>query len=108
MAGWHKGDAVSHILRAADIEDSLAIYIGDDVTDEDAFEAVLNWAEFDDGPDAPWFASNGSEEDEEPLHALTILVADRPRPTYASMFVRSPHEVYEFLSSLAAIASTIL
>jgi len=106
MAGWHKGDAVSHILRAADVEDSLAIYIGDDVTDEDAFEAVRGWSEMDDY-DEPWLMP-GSEDDEEPPHALTILVAERPRPTMASMFVRGPHEVYEFLSSLAAIASALL
>jgi len=106
MAGWHKGDAVSHILRAADIEDSLAIYIGDDVTDEEAFEAVRGWSEMDDYEE-PWFMP-GDNEEEEPPHALTILVAERPRPTMASMFVRGPHEVYEFLSSLAAIASAIL
>ena len=49
-----------------------------------------------------------NEEEEEPPHALTILVAERPRPTMASLFVRGPHEVYEFLSSLAAIASALM
>ena len=107
LAGWHKGDAVSHILKAADVEDSLAIYIGDDVTDEEAFEAVLGWAEID-GLDEPWFMPGDSDDDEEPPHALTILAAERPRPTKASLFVRGPHEVYEFLSSLAAIASALL
>ena len=106
LAGWHKGDAVNHILRSADVEDSLAIYIGDDVTDEEAFEAVRGWAEIDD-LEEPWFIL-GDDEDEEPPHALTILVAERPRPTMASLFVRGPHEVYEFLSSLAAIASALL
>jgi trehalose-phosphatase len=106
MAGWHKGDAVSHILKAADADESLAIYIGDDVTDEEAFEAVRGWADID-GYEEPWFIP-GDEDDEEPPHALTILVADRPRPTMASLFVRGPHEVYEFLSSLAAIASALL
>jgi len=106
LAGWHKGDAVNHILRSADVEDSLAIYIGDDVTDEEAFEAVRGWAEIDE-LEEPWFML-GDDEDEEPPHALTILVAERPRPTMASLFVRGPHEVYEFLSSLAAIASALL
>jgi len=108
MAGWHKGNAVSHVLKAADPEDSLAIYIGDDVTDEDAFEAVRAWAEFDAPNGEPWFMAGDSEDDEEPPHALTILVAEQPRPTMASMFVRGPDEVREFLSSLAAIASALL
>jgi trehalose 6-phosphate phosphatase len=107
MAGWHKGNAVNHILKSADVEDSLVIYIGDDVTDEEAFEAVRKWAEFDDAEE-PWFIPGDDDEDEEPPHAITILVAERPRPTMASMFVRGPHEVYEFLSSLAAIASALM
>jgi len=105
LAGWHKGDAINHILKAADVEDSLAIYIGDDVTDEEAFGAVREWAEIDD-LEEPWFMPG--DEEEEPPHALTILVAEQPRPTMASLFVRGPHEVYEFLSSLAAIASALL
>lgn len=107
MAGWHKSDAVTHILQSADVDDSLAIYIGDDVTDEEAFETVREWA--DDGEDSePWFTAGNGDDEEEPPHALTILVADRPRPTSASLFIRGPHEVYEFLSSLAAIASALL
>jgi trehalose 6-phosphate phosphatase len=107
MAGWHKSDAVEHILQSADLEDSLAIYIGDDVTDEGAFEVVREWAEFDEYEE-PWLVYGDGSEDEEPPRALTILVADRPRPTMASMFVRGPDEVYEFLSSLAAIATALL
>jgi trehalose-phosphatase len=107
IAGWHKGNAVRHILRGADVEDSLAIYIGDDVTDEDAFEAVRQWAS-DDVPAAPWMITGDPEEEEEPPHALTILVTGHPRPTRASLFVRGPNEVYEFLSSLAAIASALM
>jgi trehalose-phosphatase len=107
MAGWHKGDAVSHVLKAADIEDSLVIYIGDDVTDEEAFEAVHGWSEMDEVGE-PWFMPGDEDQEEEPPRALTILVAERPRPTMASLFVRDPHEVYEFLSSLAAIATALL
>jgi trehalose 6-phosphate phosphatase len=107
MAGWHKGDAVNHILKSADVEDSLVIYVGDDVTDEEAFGAVREWAELDDVSE-PWFMPGDDGEEEEPPHALTILVAERPRPTMASLFVRGPHEVYEFLSSLAAIASALM
>jgi trehalose 6-phosphate phosphatase len=107
IAGWHKGDAVGHILRGADPDNSLAIYIGDDVTDEDAFEAVREWSD-DNSTAEPWMIIGDPDEDDEPPHALTILVAQRPRPTMASLFVRGPNEVYEFLSSLAAIASALM
>jgi trehalose 6-phosphate phosphatase len=107
VAGWHKGDAVRHILREADIEDSLAIYIGDDVTDEDAFEAVDDWAETDGGA-TPWFVPEHDDDEAEPIQSLTILVSPEPRPTRASLFVRGPEEVYEFLSSLATIAAALL
>jgi trehalose-phosphatase len=105
MGGWHKGDAVSQILKDADARDSLAIYVGDDVTDEDGFEAVTLWSQAT-VPELPWFM--GDPDDDDAPSALTILVSPEPRPTRASMFVRSPHEVYEFLSSLAAIAANIL
>jgi trehalose 6-phosphate phosphatase len=105
MGGWHKGDAVSQLLREADARDSLAIYVGDDVTDEDGFEAVTLWSEST-VPNLPWFMAD--PDDEDAPSALTILVSPEPRPTKASMFVRGPHEVYEFLSSLAAIAANIL
>jgi trehalose-phosphatase len=107
VAGWHKGDAVSHLLRDADPEDTLAIYIGDDVTDEDAFEAVASWSNMD-SLDAPWFMSDPDDEEEPAPAALTILAAVVPRPSRASLFVRGPHEVQEFLCSLAAIASALL
>jgi trehalose 6-phosphate phosphatase len=107
VAGWHKGDAVSHILRDADPEESLAIYIGDDVTDEDAFEAVASWSNAD-GPDTPWFMGDPDDDEDHPPAALTILAAMAPRPSRAALFVRGPDEVQEFLSSLAAIASALL
>ncbi len=107
VAGWHKGDAVSHILREADLEDSLVIYLGDDVTDEDAFEALSLWAD-DDEQAIPWFVPDDDEEDEETPCALSILVATEPRPTQASLFVRGVPEAHEFLSSLAAIAAALL
>jgi len=39
---WDKGRAVLHLLRALglDREDVLPLYLGDDITDEDAFEAL--------------------------------------------------------------------
>jgi trehalose 6-phosphate phosphatase len=107
IAGWHKGNAVSHVLKGADMDDALAIYIGDDVTDEDAFEAVRTWAD-DDIQEEPWLMTGDPEDDEDAPRALTILVAGHPRPSMASLFVRGPNEVYEFLSSLAAIASALM
>jgi len=105
MAGWGKGDALIHILRDADAGSALAIYVGDDVTDEDAFEAVNMWSDAN-LPDIPWFVED-DEADDIP-GAVGILVANKPRPTGAELFVRDPQEVYEFLSSLSAIASTLL
>jgi trehalose 6-phosphate phosphatase len=107
VAGWHKGDAVTHLLRDADPDDSLAIYIGDDVTDEDAFEAVALWSNAD-AQDTPWFMTDPDEEDDHAPTALTILAARVPRPSRATLFVRGPREVQEFLCSLAAIASALL
>lgn len=106
VAGWHKGRAVGHILRDVDASESLAVYIGDDVTDEDAFEALNIWS---DGAslDAPWLMGE-PDDDEVSVSALPILVAAKPRPTRASLFVRGPQEVYEFLSSLAAIGTALL
>ena len=105
LSGWHKGDAVGYILGRAAAEESLAIYLGDDVTDEEAFETVDSWSENSPGG-SPWFMP--SDEEDDVTRSLTILVAGEPRPTAAMLFVRSPQEVYEFLSSLAAIASTLL
>ncbi len=107
MAGWGKGDALIHILREADVESALAIYVGDDVTDEDAFEAVAAWADTIES-DIPWFDDDDDDDEDDIPGAVGILVASRPRPTGAELFVRDTQEVYEFLSSLTAIASTLL
>ena len=108
LAGWRKGDAVRHILREASTEDSLAIYIGDDVTDEEAFEALLDWSDDGDGGSSVWMIGDPDDDDESVPNALPILVSPTPRPTKATLFVRSPHEVYEFLSSMTAIATALL
>jgi trehalose 6-phosphate phosphatase len=91
---WHKGAALHWLLdglqggrRAArraggpdTAEPWLPIYLGDDVTDEDAFAAV---------------AARGG---------IGILVAEQPRPTAASYLLRDPEEVRLFLEQLAGLA----
>lgn len=69
----HKGRAVKWLLsrwpRAG------AIYIGDDVTDEDAFRALAG-------------------------RGLSVLVAERERPSRATYRLREPGEVEEYLTLL--------
>jgi trehalose 6-phosphate phosphatase len=76
---WHKGRAVLWLLQALglDGDDVLPIYVGDDVTDEDAFEALHG-------------------------RGLGILVTERPRPTAAEYAVRDCDEVRELLARLVA------
>jgi alpha,alpha-trehalase len=76
---WDKGRAVLWLLEALDLEDSavLPLYLGDDVTDEDAFRAL-------DGRGAG------------------VLVAEGPRASAAVYRLRDPDEVREFLVRLAS------
>ncbi len=55
------------------------IYVGDDVTDEDAFRAL----------------------EERPGPGLTVLVSDEPRETAARYRLRDPYEVRRFLERFA-------
>jgi len=79
---WHKGKAVMHLLKALDLdkEDVLPIYIGDDVTDEDAFEALKD-------------------------RGLGILVTDHPKASAANYMLKNSSEVQEFLEKLIQIKS---
>jgi trehalose-phosphatase len=76
---WHKGSAVLWLLTALglDGDDVLPIYVGDDVTDEDAFAALGD-------------------------RGLGILVSERPRPSAATYAVRDPDQVRELLARLVA------
>ena len=76
---WHKGRAVLWLLEALglDGDDVLPVYVGDDVTDEDAFEALRE-------------------------RGLGILVSERPRPSAATYAVRDPDEVRALLERLVA------
>ena len=77
---WDKGKAILWIREQLGLhfDDSVAFYIGDDTTDEDAF-AVLG------------------ERD------VRILVASRPRKTAAHYSVKDPSEVGRFLECLIGI-----
>jgi trehalose-phosphatase len=77
---WDKGRALWSLFERADLTRAadLAVFVGDDVTDEDAFVALG-----DDG--------------------IGIVVADEARPTDADYRLSSPDDVRAFLSELAAL-----
>jgi len=74
---WHKGTAVLWLLHALALDgpDVLALYIGDDLTDEDAFRTVAD-------------------------RGIGIVVAAGARPTAASYVLKHPEEVHAFLRHL--------
>jgi trehalose 6-phosphate phosphatase len=76
----NKGDAAAYLLEQYGPE-AFPVYCGDDFTDEVAFHRLDKTG-------------------------LTILVAETPRPTAASFFLRSPNEVYEFLRLLIRLKNT--
>lgn len=71
VPGSTKGDVVGRILGEHS-PDTPAAYLGDDLTDEDAFRAL-------------------------PPTALGILVRTEPRPSAASVHITPPVELLEFL-----------
>ena len=75
---WNKGKAVQWILQAMGLDqpDAMPLYVGDDATDEDGFEAVAG-------------------------RGVGILVEDRPGPTAASYRLKDDAEVGRFLERLA-------
>jgi trehalose-phosphatase len=79
---WDKGRALLWLLGRLGLDrpDVVPIFLGDDVTDEDAFAAV---------------ASCGG---------IGILVADEPRATAAAYRLRDPAEALEWLARLAELA----
>uniref|UniRef100_A0A7I4DKB1 Trehalose 6-phosphate phosphatase n=1 Tax=Physcomitrium patens TaxID=3218 RepID=A0A7I4DKB1_PHYPA len=77
---WDKGKAVNYLLNSlgfADSSDVFPVYIGDDRTDEDAFKLL-----------------NGMK------HSCSILVTSVPKSTTASLSLRDPSEVMEYLRRL--------
>ena len=78
---WHKGKAVTLLLRVLEIDrpSVLPLYIGDDLTDEDAFSELER-------------------------RGLGILVRDEEaRPTAARLALNDTDEVRRFLETLAVI-----
>ena len=88
---WHKGSAVQFLLKQlyphlhgdGDGDGVLAVYIGDDRTDEDAFEAV------------------------NALNGLSILVSAEPRLSHAKQQLTSPKMVLQWLRKLADLQPTL-
>lgn len=72
VAGRNKGDAVRTILAEMGGHSAVA-YLGDDHTDEDAFEALRG-------------------------HGLSVLVRNEYRPTSADVWIQPPEGVIAFLA----------
>jgi alpha,alpha-trehalase len=79
---WDKGSAVRWLLGTLGLErdDVVPIYLGDDVTDEDAFREL---------------AGRG--------HGIGIAVMDPPRQTAATFRLKDPDAVKAFLEMLAGL-----
>ncbi len=76
---WHKGKAVNWILEELDLSDTqkiIPVYIGDDVTDEDAFKSISD-------------------------KGIGILVGFHGKPSAAKYHLRNIYEVRNFLQLLA-------
>ena len=82
--GWNKGKATDFILNNIQGHtNTIPVYIGDDTTDEDAFEYLKN-------------------------QGLTIFVANNSnRTTLASYWLKNPGEVLMFLKNLPGIKKRI-
>lgn len=74
---WDKGKATQWIIDAIDPRGKLTpVYIGDDRTDEDAFEILKD-------------------------RGITVLVSEKPGKTHAKFFLRDVDEVKTFLKELS-------
>jgi len=78
--GWHKGKAIEMFLAShTKIKNNLPIYIGDDVTDEDAFQFLVK-------------------------RGITIYVTNKSkRKTTAQYWVKNPDDVFFFLQSFSQL-----
>lgn len=76
LPGHNKGQAMKTL--AAENPEAVIFYLGDDATDEDAFAALQG-------------------------RGVGILVAQRPRPTKASFWIRPPQEVLTLLGRFVVL-----
>jgi trehalose-phosphatase len=78
---WNKGKALLWLLEKLDLDgpDVVPLYIGDDTTDEDAFEVLAE-------------------------RGIGIIVRDGPRPTKARYALEDPDQVRTFLEALISEA----
>jgi trehalose-phosphatase len=74
---WDKGEVLKMLMGKE--RGALPIYLGDDLTDEDAFKAIENYG-----------------------GGISVFVGEGDSPTSASYFLQSPDEVAKFLSLLLA------
>ncbi len=76
---WHKGKAVAYLMETLGLDgpDVLTFYLGDDVTDQDAFNTLRG-------------------------RGIGILVSEEPQPTTATFRVRNTDDVRIFLECLTA------
>jgi len=79
VPGRDKGFAVRTVLE--ELEPGVAVYLGDDDTDEDAFRAIEG-------------------------RGAAVLVRDELRPTAADVWIRPPAELLDFLDRWADAAAT--
>src|SRR5439155_6024488 len=95
---WDKGKAVLYLLEALDLDrdDVVPVYLGDDITDEDAFRALA-------GRGIGIFV--GSADD--PETAGRTLFAGKGSKTAADYVLNTIGEVEEFLNRLAALDSAL-
>ncbi len=70
---WHKGAAVNWIGTALGMQRDLAVYIGDDTTDEDAFSALPDGVTIKVGPAAATSANYFVDNTEDVQHFLLWL-----------------------------------
>ena len=84
---WNKGEAVSLLVelinKESEKKDFIPLYLGDDLTDEDAFKTIN---QFDNG--------------------ISIIVGENRIQSLARYFLESTAEVEEFLASLLIAVSS--